>query len=82
MFHRTEWLTKSQIQSFFSRLSRKTKESQVVMTEDLESESEDDYLEEYACQEDENHLIDTRRAVVDKIGLSYPSPMTYITFVD
>jgi hypothetical protein len=42
------------------------------MTEDLESESEDDYLEEYACQKDENHLIDTRRAVVDKIGLFYP----------
>jgi hypothetical protein len=72
MFHRTEWLTKSQIQGFFSRLSRKTKESQVVMTDDLESESEDDYLEEYACQEHENHLSDPRRAVSDKIGLSHP----------
>ncbi|CAB4009169.1 Hypothetical predicted protein [Paramuricea clavata] len=42
------------IQSFVSRLSRKTKEDQVVMTEDVENGSEDDYLEEYACHEDES----------------------------
>lgn len=75
MFNRTEWLTKSQIQGFFSRLSKKIKEGQVVTTtEDVESESEDDedVVEEYVCQEDEGFLIDTRQAILDKMGVSHP----------
>ena len=76
MFNRTDWLTKSQIQGFISRLSKKIKEGQVVTADDIESESEDmddeDDLEEYACEDDDAHLIDIRQAVLDKLGVSHP----------
>ena len=80
MFYRTEWLTKSQIQSFFSRLSMKIQEGQVVTTaKNTKSKSEDDEdaLEEHECQEDEEeHLTGIRQTVLDKIRCVIQSPMT------
>ncbi|KXJ15427.1 hypothetical protein AC249_AIPGENE10221 [Exaiptasia diaphana] len=74
MFSRTEWLTKSQIQGFFSRLSKKIKEGQVLSEGDVESDSEEtgdeDDMEEYACEKDEENLNDIRQAVLDKIETS------------
>jgi hypothetical protein len=58
------------------RLSKKIKEDQVVTANDIESEPEDmndeDDIEEYACEDDNAHLIDIRQAVLDKIGVSHP----------
>ena len=51
IFNRADWLTKLQIQGFFSRLSKKIKEGQVVTANDIESESSDeDDMEEYTCK--------------------------------
>ena len=60
MFDRTEWLSKCQIQGFFSRLSASIKQGSQKRTElmsggELDKDTEeDDYLaEEYACNLDE-----------------------------
>ena len=72
-FNRTDWLTKSQIQGFFSRLSKKVKEGQVVTAEDNESEfSNEDDIEQYACEEDDELLSEIRQSVLDKVGVTHP----------
>ena len=54
IFNRADWLTKSQIQGLFSRLSKKGKEGQVVTANDIESGSSDeDDIEEYVCEKDD-----------------------------
>ena len=56
-FSRDEWLTKGQVQSFFSRLSAISRKRGVTRAENVESDDEGDLLlhEEMAC------LIDERR---------------------
>ena len=60
MFERTEWLSRCQIQGFFSRLSASIKQGSQRRIEllsggelDTDTEEEDDLAEEYACQLDE-----------------------------
>ena len=56
-------------------MSKKIKEGQVVTTaKNTESESEDneDVLEEYECQEDEEHLTGISQTVLDKISVCHP----------
>lgn len=67
LFSREEWLTKSQIQGFFSRLSssRKRKTSPVPNT------GGDDTDEDCLDQEDLDHM-NTVQTVVKEIGLSHP----------
>ena len=67
LFSREEWLTKSQIRGFFSRLSssRKRKTSPVPNT------SGDDTDEDCLDQEDLDHM-NTVQTVVKEIGLSHP----------
>ena len=79
MFDRTEWLSKCQIQGFFSRLSASIKQGHQMDTEPTESEKEDtdaeeldDLVEEYACDIDEERLRDTTEVVLGKIGLTHP----------
>ncbi|KAL9954031.1 hypothetical protein ACROYT_G041519 [Oculina patagonica] len=75
-FTRSEWLSKTQIQGFFSRLAAKRKQSGV---QDVNSEGEDsddlddDVEEEYACQLDEQLLQETSEAVVAAIGVKHPA---------
>lgn len=70
MFCREEWLTKSQIQGFFSRLSKKRKTSTLPNTEketeDEDSTDEDDF------DEDEIDHMNTVHAVINEIGLCHP----------
>ena len=79
MFDRTEWLSKCQIQGFFSRLSASIKQGHqmdMVLTEsekeDTDAEELDDLVEEYACDIDEERLRDTTEVVLGKIGLTHP----------
>ena len=67
LFSREEWLTKSQIQGFFSRLSssRKRKTSPIPNT------GGDDTDEDCLDQEDLDHM-NTVQTVVKEIGLSHP----------
>ena len=55
MFGRTEWLSKLQIQGFFSRMSAKRKRSTLkeFSTDEEDDEIDDAAAEEYACQNDE-----------------------------
>ena len=60
MFDRTEWLSKCQIQGFFSRLSANIKQGGQKRIElmsggelDIDTEEHDDLAEEYACELDE-----------------------------
>ena len=71
MFDRTEWLSKSQIQGFFSRLCSSIKQTHQTHidraelepkesgTEDTAgAEDDEDLVEEYACDVDREHLRD------------------------
>ena len=69
MFDRTEWLSKCQIQGFFSRLSASIKQGSQKRTELL---SEVELDKECACKLDEEHLRETREVVLGKIGLTHP----------
>ena len=67
MFDRTEWLSKCQIQGFFSRLSASIKQGHQMHIERTEGEKEDtdaeeldDLVEEYACDIDKERLRDKR----------------------
>ena len=74
MFTRTEWLTKLQVQGFFSRLSARqtlTGRKQFTrdeVTDDLDEESE----EEHASRQDENVFDEIHDAVVSEIGVIHP----------
>jgi len=79
MFDRTEWLSKCQIQGFFSRLSASIKQGSQKRIElvsggelDTDTEEEDDLAEEYACKLDEEHFRETREAVLREVGLTHP----------
>ena len=72
-FSRDEWLTKGQVQSFFSRLSAISKKRGVTRAENVESDDEGDLLlhEEMAC------LIDERRDkevedIFNEMGVMHP----------
>ena len=74
MFGRTEWLSKLQIQGFFSRISPKRKQSTLkeLSIEEEDGEIDDCAAEEYACQDDERMEKDTSEAVVEAIGVRHP----------
>ena len=79
MFERTEWLSKCQIQGFFSRLSASIRQDSQKRIEllsagelDTDTEEDDDLAEEYACKLDEEHLRETREVVLGKVGLNHP----------
>ena len=79
MFERREWLSKCQIQGFFSRLSASIKQETQKRIEllsagelDTDTEEEDDLAEEYACRLDDEHLRETREVVLGKVGLNHP----------
>ncbi len=79
LFDRAEWLSKTQIQGFFSRLSARMKkgnqkrmESEDEEDTDREEDDDEDLLEEYACDLDEHSLRETADAVQEKIGLAHP----------
>ena len=80
MFDRSEWLSKSQIQGFFSRLSASIKRGQQAIAEPSKKESsstdteddDDDLIEEYACDVDEECLIAIRESVTAEISLIHP----------
>ena len=72
-FSRDEWLTKGQVQSFFSRLSAISRKRGVTRAENVESDDEGDLLlhEEMAC------LIDERRDkevedIFNEMGVMHP----------
>ena len=71
MFTRTEWLTKFQVQGFFSRLSarqRLTGRKEITrdeVTDDLDEETEEDH----ASRQDENVFDEIHDAVVSEIGV-------------
>ena len=71
MFGRPEWLSKLQIQGFFSRMSAKRKQSPLkeLSMDEEDSEIDDCAAEEYACQEDEQ---ETSEAVVEAISVRHP----------
>ena len=74
MFGRTEWLSKLQIQGFFSRMSAKRKQSTLkeFSTDEEDDEIDDAAAEEYACQNDEQLEKETCEAVVEAIGVRHP----------
>ena len=79
LFDRAEWLSKTQIQGFFSRLSARIKKGNQKRIEsednddtDREEDDDEDLLEEYACDLDEHSLRETADAVQGKIGLAHP----------
>ena len=74
MFGRTEWLSKLQIQGFFSRMSAKRKQSTLkeFSTDEEDDEIDDAAAEEYACQNDEQLEKETSEAVVEAIGVRHP----------
>ena len=74
MFGRTEWLSKLQIQGFFSRMSAKRKQSTLkeFSTDEEDDEIDDGAAEEYACQNDEQLEKETSEAVVEAIGVRHP----------
>ena len=70
-FSRAEWLTKGQVQSFFSRLAATWQKKQVSIA--TAGENEDEKLEQEALQreqleERENDI----QEVLNKIGLTHP----------
>lgn len=67
LFSRDEWLTKSQVQGFFSRLSSSRKKK----TDPALSTDEDDTFEDSIDEEDISHMT-TVEAVVKEIGLCHP----------
>ena len=71
MFGRTEWLSKLQIQGFFSRMSAKRKQSTLkeFSTDEEDDEIDDAATDEYACQNDEQLEKETSEAVVEAIGV-------------
>jgi len=74
MFDRTEWLSKLQIQRFFSRMSAKRKQSTLkeFSIDEEDGEVDDCAAEEYACQDDEQLEKETSEAVVEAIGVRHP----------
>ena len=79
MFDRSEWLSKCQIQGFFSRLSASIKQGNQTQTQTLQSgngvteqDEDEDVEEEYACDEHEEIMAETREDVLAKIGLTDP----------
>ena len=74
MFDRTEWLSKLQIQGFFSRMSAKRKQSTLkeFSIDEEDGEVDDCAAEEYACQDDEQLEKETSEAVVEAIGVRHP----------
>ena len=73
MFCRDEWLTNTQIQGFFSRLSRKRKNSNVpnIEEEDIEDEEEDTEDADSFDQDDLDHMT-TVDTVINEIGVCHP----------
>ena len=71
LFDKAEWLSKTQIQGFFSRLSARIKKGNQKRIESDEDDDED-LLGEYACDLDEHSLRETEDAVQGKIGLAHP----------
>ena len=76
MFDRTEWLSKLQIQGFFSRMSAKRKQS--TLKEFSIDEEDGEAAEEYACQDNEQLEKETSEAVVEAIGVR--NPLMYDVF--
>jgi len=73
-FKRTEWLSKTQIQSFFSRKAAQRKQAH---SQDLKNDSDsvgeqDGSTEEYAQIADEEQLRETSEAVLAVIGITHP----------
>ena len=74
MFGRMEWLSKLQIQRFFSRLSTKRKQSdgKETSSDDDEPEDNEELAEEYASLTDEQMLEKANAALESEIGVKHP----------
>ena len=74
MFSRAEWLSKVQIQAFFSRISAKRKQSSSKESsrENDDDELDDSDAEEYACQIDDRLFEANSEAVVAAIAVKHP----------
>ena len=74
MFSRAEWLSKVQIQAFFSRLSAKRKQSSSKESsrDNDDDELDDSDAEEYACQIDDRLFEENSEAVVAAIAVKHP----------
>ena len=73
MFSKMEWLSKLQIQGFFSRVSAKRKQSNGKETSSDSDEPDDseELAEEYASLTDEQMLEKASEAVQSEIGVKH-----------
>ena len=73
MFSKMEWLSKLQIQGFFSRVSAKRKQSNGKETSSDSDEPDDseELAEEYASLTDEEMLEKASEAVQSEIGVKH-----------
>lgn len=78
MFKRTEWLSKTQIQGFFSRTAAKVKKGNLPDIEENyldvggEQDDDEDSDEEYAQLADEEQMRATSEAVLANIDIAHP----------
>ena len=74
MFSRAEWLSKVQIQAFFSRISAKRKQSSLKESsrDNDDDELDDSDAEEYACRIDDRLFEANSEAVVAAIAVKHP----------
>lgn len=78
MFKRTEWLSKTQIQGFFSRTAAKVKKGNLPDIEENyldvggEQDDDEDSDEEYAQLADEEQMRATSEAVIADIDIAHP----------
>ena len=74
MFCKMEWLSKLQIQGFFSRVSTKRKQSdgKETSSDDDEPDNNEELAVEYASLTDEQMLEKASVAVQSEIGVKHP----------
>ena len=74
MFSRAEWLSKVQIQAFFSRISAKRKQSSSKESsrDNADDELDDSDAEEYTCEIDDLLFQANSEAVVAAIAVKHP----------
>ena len=74
LFSRAEWLSKVQIQAFFSRISAKRKQSSSKESsrDNADDELDDSDTEEFACEIDDRLFEANSGAVVAAIAVKQP----------
>jgi hypothetical protein len=73
IFTREEWLTKTQIKGFFSRVAKLRKKGGARKSSKAEELLEDDIIEDFEDDEEENELREELiNDIIDKIGVTHP----------